>query len=201
MWTIKKNLCVGIVNVFFFCFFAKRQIERKRKKYKNKIVRQMDINKILLKHSYSVCLCVSVVVFFVHSLPFFNKTEWAKPTKHRTIEMNEKKYMYIIKPQKRSEKNRKNGLFNSFHFIAFVCISLKCCGPFGSSTAAAVFFILLSVYIHEIFSSVFSFLFAVVFSVCMLQCRCFSRILCVVAQDVFDCRHCQYMWMWNRHKC
>lgn len=71
-----------------------------RKKYKKFV---MDINK-LLKHSYSVCLCVSVVVFFVHSLPFFNKTEWANPTKHRTIEMNEKKYMYIIKPQKRSEK-------------------------------------------------------------------------------------------------
>lgn len=71
----KKNLCVGIVNVCFFLLLRKTSDRTNEKKIKKKIVRQMDINKILLKHSYSVCLCVSVVVFFVHSLPFFNKTE------------------------------------------------------------------------------------------------------------------------------
>lgn len=119
------------------------------------------------KHSY-------IYIFFVHSLTILS--EQINQTYQQKLQ------------KKRGEKIGKNGLFNSFHFVAFVCISLK---TYGGCCLLLLYFFLncICVYIF------FSFFPCILRSSVLVGFVGFFRVFCCI---VFDCRHCQYMYV-NRN--
>lgn len=111
--------------------------------------------------------------FCIFFLPFFFVGTDIRisniPTSCADTKQQKKKKNFTDTKKEAKNSKKKNGLFNSSHFIAFVCISLKTCDPFDSLLLKLFYLFIL---FYFVFLAKISIVLVVVYSARVYSSRC-----------------------------